>query len=124
MLVVIDGVKYIMKWRHVRHNPPVELDGFPPYSGETICYIRKPEDKEVCLQVAALCSVKDNYDKDRGRKVSMFRILRALAPKGADNRNWRKKQGRLLLLQYQNRRLQTGGTVDDQVSGSVQEIIS
>jgi len=90
MQVTIDGIVYRVKWFHRRKFIPVTREtGFdrerhcPIYTtsavlaargGVTECVIERPDGAGTVG--FSLCSEKDNYNKDTGRKLSMADALR------------------------------------------------
>ena len=70
MLVNVDGVKYHVSWIH---NPSLR---FPSVS--TGCTIKV--DTQVYATGVAMLSKKDNYNYDKGRKISLERALQELFP--------------------------------------------
>lgn len=67
MLVEIDGDTYIVKWKHI-----IPIDGW--LRGRTDCEIKKVDSTEIRMG-SAQCSIKDQYNKNEGRKVSLKRAI-------------------------------------------------
>ena len=76
------------------HTQKMEVGERSYFRGLTRCTIMEgahPEDYEVAFSIA-LCSVKDTFCKESGRKVSFTRALNELFPnnKGARTKMWKQ----------------------------------
>lgn len=69
MKVNVNGQNYVIKWKH--NN--VDNESFN-FNGITSCYIKV--NGQVISSSEAFCSKKDNYDKSKGRKISLARALK------------------------------------------------
>jgi hypothetical protein len=68
MKVTLNGKLYIVKWRHQR---------MPNDSRGTECVILNG-DKETVSIAATTCSAKEQFKKDKGRKISLARAFKKL----------------------------------------------
>ena len=71
MKVDFDNEKYVVSWKHVQ-NPDNQQNG------KTYCFIKDISKSSVVAQGEAVCSKKEQYNRQRGRKVSMMRALQNL----------------------------------------------
>lgn len=70
MKVTIDGKTYHFKWKHqffIENHL---------YSAQTECMIFD-NDKNLLMQDSAWCSTKDQYDRHKGMKISLGRVIKA-----------------------------------------------
>lgn len=49
----------------------------PPFKGVTLCTLVNEDDDIPVRAVVAFCSVKDNFDRSKGRKVALTKMLNA-----------------------------------------------
>lgn len=95
MRVTVNGHTYVVVWQHVAPQPPNKMSADPVFThASTTCFIKevKPDDSLETLRIqTAHCNPKDNFDKNRGRKLSLFRALAAAQlPKEARTKFWEK----------------------------------
>lgn len=69
MKVILNNNLFLVKWKHEHPQP----DG----SGCTVCKIQLGE--KILTEAEAICSSKDQFCKDIGRKISLARALPNLA---------------------------------------------
>jgi hypothetical protein len=78
MLVEENGTKYLVRWTH---NPEYKF----PYAG-TGCTISLVDSDVIIAVGIAKVSKKDNYNYDKGRKISLERALQELFPDNKEKR--------------------------------------
>jgi hypothetical protein len=75
-------------WEHAHFNPPTSIDGVL-VQGSTTCIVGPVEQPEQSVGAVAFCSIRDTFEKEKGRKVSLTRVLRkAGLPKADRERIW------------------------------------
>lgn len=83
MRVQLSHGTYQIDWEHAHFNPPVDLSGVL-VQGSTTCIVGPLEEGAGVVSAVAYCSVRDVFEKERGRKVSMTRALREAGLSKAD----------------------------------------
>lgn len=71
MQVSSQSNNYVVKWHHNHVFLPAIS---PKFKGSTVCII-VDLDKQTTVVGEAFCSMDDNFDKNKGRKLSMHRAL-------------------------------------------------
>lgn len=66
------GVEYSVKWRH--ENTTNETGN--KYPSFTECFIENLTNNEIKGEAKAILSPTDNFNKDKGRKISMKRAMK------------------------------------------------
>ena len=82
MKIIHDGKKYLVKWDHI-HGNEINLvsSGLSEIAqAATVCTIYECSDQDPkkfkeLVRAHAACSLKDRFNKEKGRKVSMARAL-------------------------------------------------
>jgi len=67
-----DGKTFPVRFQHRRI---MNDDGVELFGGKTIAWIEN-EKKEKIIQTEAVCSLKDNFSKKMGRRISFGRLMK------------------------------------------------